>query len=233
MQPPASVPWEQGLGLASFLLGFGSFTYEKVEPLSAFQHYLGSYFQDDWRVNSRLTLNLGIRWEAETGTGEAHDRLTYFDPNGDTPQGVKGSIQFTGGKNPRTIRKTNWLNFGPRLGFAYRLNDKTAVRGGYGLFYLPIGLETGIVTTPFNYTVNADVFNADYTPKTTLSNPFRGGIVKPSSTNRVDDGSFRLGNNVNTVLRDQANSYVQQWNFAVARQVRKSTSVDVGRGRKR
>ncbi len=218
---------EQGLGLASFLLGFGSFTYEKVEPLSAFQHYLGSYFQDDWRVNSRLTLNLGIRWEAETGTGEAHDRLTYFDPNGTTPQGVKGSIQFTGGKNPRTIRKTNWLNIGPRLGFAYRLNDKTAVRGGYGLFYLPIGLETGIVTTPFNYLVNADVFNADYTPKTTLKNPFPGGILKPSSTNRVDDGSFRLGNNVNTVLRDQANSYVQQWNVAVARQLRKTMSIDV------
>ncbi len=218
---------EQGLGLASFLLGVGSFTYEKVEPLSAYQHYFGSYFQDDWKLNSRLTLNLGVRWEAETGTGEAHDRLTYFDPNADTPIGTKGAIQFTGGKNPRTIRKTNGKNFGPRLGFAFRVNDKTAVRGGYGIFYLPIGLETAIVTTPFNYTVNADVFNADYTPKTTLSNPFPGGIVKPSTSNRLDDGSFRLGNTVNTVLRDQPNSYVQQWNFALARQVRKNYSIDV------
>ena len=211
---------EQGLGLASFLLGFGAYTYEKVEPLSAFQHYMGSYFQDDWKVSSKLTLNLGVRWEAETGTGEAHDRLTYFDR-------AKGAIQFAGGPNPRTIRKTNWRNFGPRLGFAYRLDNKTALRGGYGIFYLPIGLETAIVTTPFNYNVIADVFNADYSPRTTLSNPFPNGIVRPNSTNRVDDGTFRLGNNANIVLRDQPNSYVQQWNVAIARQIGRTSSIDV------
>lgn len=220
---------EQGLGLASFLLGFGAFTYEKVEPLSAFQHYLGSYFQDDWKVSSKLTLNLGLRWETETGTGEAHDRLTYFDPNAPSPAGApgRGAIQFVGGNNPRTIRKTNWLNFGPRLGFAYRLDNKTAIRGGYGIFYLPIGLETAIVTTPFNFNVVANVFNADYTPRTTLRDPFPDGIARPSSANRIDDGTFRFGNNFNTVLRDQPNSYVQQWNFAVGRQVGKITSVDV------
>ena len=219
---------EQGLGLASFLLGFGAYTYEKVEPLSAFQHYLGSYFQDDWKVTSKLTLNLGVRWEAETGTGEAHDRLTYFDPQapaGDS--GLKGAIQFAGGKNPRTIRRTNWRNLGPRLGFAYRLDSRTAIRGGYGIFYLPIGLETAIVTTPFNYNVVADVFNADYSPKTMLSNPFPSGIIRPGSTSRVDDGSFRLGNNANLVLRDQPNSYVQQWNVAVARQIGRTSSVDI------
>lgn len=219
---------EQGLGLASFLLGFGGYTYEKVEPLSAFQHYFGSYFQDDWRVSSRLTLNLGVRWEAETGTGEAHNRLTYFDPQAPAGNsGFNGALQFVGGKNPRTIRKTNWRNLGPRLGFAYRLNSRTALRGGYGIFYLPIGLETAIVTTPFNFNVVADVFNADYTPRTTLSNPFPNGIVRPGSTNRVDDGSFRLGTNANLVLRDQPNSYVQQWNVAVARQIGRTSSVDV------
>lgn len=218
---------EQGLGLASFLLGFGAYTYEKVEPLSAYQHYLGSYLQDDWKVTPRLTLNLGVRWETETGTGEAHDRLTYFDPNADSGVGSKGALLFTGGKNPRTIRKANWKNFGPRLGLAYRLNHKTAIRGGYGIFYLPIGLETAIVTTPFNYNVVADVFNPDYSPKTTLSNPFPGGIVRPNSSNRVDDGSFRLGNNANIVLRDQPNSYVQQWNLAIARQIGKTSSIDV------
>lgn len=218
---------EQGLGLASFLLGFGAYTYEKVEPLSAFQHYMGSYFQDDWKISPRLTVNLGVRWEAETGTGESHNRLTYFNPEADNGTGFKGALEFTGGKNPRTIRKTNWKNFGPRLGFAYRITNKTALRGGFGIFYLPIGLETAIVTTPFNFNVIADVFNPDYTPRTTLSNPFPGGIVRPNSTNRVDDGTFRLGNNANLVLRDQPNSYVQQWNFAVAQQLGKTTAIDV------
>ena len=132
-----------------------------------------------------------------------------------------------GGKNPRTIRQTNWRNLGPRLGFAYRLDSRTAVRGGYGIFYLPIGLETAIVTTPFNYNVVADVFNADYSPKTSLSNPFPNGIIRPGSTSRLDDGSFRLGNNANLVLRNQPNSYVQQWNVAVARQIGRASSVDV------
>ena len=218
---------EQGLGLASFLLGFGAYTYEKVEPLSAFQHYMGTYFQDDWKVTSKLTVNIGARWETETGTGEAHDRLTYFDPNAPAGTTGKGAILFAGGKNPRTIRKTNWRNIGPRLGFAYRLNNRSAIRGGYGIFYLPIGLETAIVTTPFNYNVVADVFNSDYSPKTTLSNPFPNGIVRPGSTNRVDDGTFRLGTNANIVLRNQPNSYVQQWNFAIARQIGRTSSIDV------
>jgi len=218
---------DQGLGLASFLLGFGAFTYEKVEPLSAYQHYLGSYFQDDWKVNSKLTLNLGVRWETETGTGEAHDRLTYFDPLADSGVGHRGALVFTGNGNPRTIRRTNWRNFGPRLGVAYRLTPRTAVRGGYGIFYLPIGLETAIVTTPFNYNVIADVFNADYSPRTTLSNPFPAGITRPNSSNRVDNGSFRLGNNANIVLRDQPNSYVQQWNLAIARQLTRTSSIDL------
>ena len=215
------------LGLPSVLLEFGAYTYEKVESLSAYQHYMGTYFQDDWKVTSRLTVNLGVRWETETGTGEAHNRLTYFDPAADTGTGFKGALQFIGRKNPRTIRQTNMKNFGPRLGFAYRLTNKTAIRGGYGIFYLPIGLETAIVTTPFNYNVVADVFNADYSPKTTLSNPFPDGIVRPNSTNRLEDGSFRLGNNANIVLRDQPNSYVQQWNLAIGQQVGRTTSIDV------
>jgi len=218
---------EQGLGLASFLLGFGNFAYEKVEPLSAYQHYFGGYFQDDYKVNSRLTLNLGMRWETETGTGEAHDRLTYFDRKAPNPLGGNGAILFTGGKNPRTIRQTNWKNYAPRFGFAYRMNPRTVIRGGYGLFYLPIGLETAIVTTPFNFTLNADVFNANYSPKTTLSDPFPGGITRPGSTNRVEDGSYRTGTNANIVLRDQPNSYVQQWNVAFARQLSRNTGLEL------
>ncbi len=218
---------EQGLGLASFLLGFGSFSYEKVEPLSAFQHYFGGYFQDDWKVTNRLTMNLGLRWETETGTGEAHNRLTYFDRQATNPLGGAGAILFAGGNNPRTIRQTNWKNYAPRFGFAYRYNNRTVIRGGYGLFYLPIGLETAIVTTPFNFTVNADVFNANYSPKTILSDPFPGGITRPGSTARVEDGTYRAGINANTVLRDQPNSYVQQWNFALARQLTRNLGVDL------
>jgi hypothetical protein len=218
----------QGFGLASFLLGTGSFSFEHVEPLSTYHHYIGSYAQDDWRVSSNLTLNLGLRWEVETGTAEAHNRLSYFDPSAANPisGGPSGALLFTGGGNPRSIREKNMKNFGPRIGFAYRLGNNMSVRGGYGIFYLPISLEPGIVTTPFNYTVSADTLNADYTPKRTLSDPFPGGIPSPASARRADDGSYRLGQDAMVVLRDQEASYMQEWNFGISRQLSRSMVFD-------
>ncbi len=219
---------ELGLGFASMLLGTGNFSYERVDPVTSYKHYMGAYIQDDWKVSRNLTLNIGMRWETETGTGEAHDRLTYFDPNASNglTTGPKGAILFTGGSNPRTLRAMNLANFGPRFGAAYRLNPKTSLRAGYGLYFIPLGVEPAIVTTPFNFTAVADVLNADYTPKTTLSDPFPGGITRPASTSRVDDGTYRLGTNSNIVLRDQPASYIQQWNVAVGRQLNWATVVD-------
>ncbi|MBM3767397.1 MAG: TonB-dependent receptor [Acidobacteria bacterium] len=211
----------QGYGLASFLLGTGNFSYEHVEALTSYHHYVGAYVQDDWRIFKNLTLNLGLRWDVETGTGESHNRLTYFDPE---KQG--GSLLFTGEGNPTTIRAANRSNFGPRVGFAYRGPKQIVARGGYGIFYLPLGLEPGLVTTPFNYTINADVTNADYTPRTTLSNPFPGGLAAPAGAARVTDGSYRKGLFANIALRDQPAGYQQQWNFALARQFGKSTVID-------
>ncbi len=207
--------------MASFLLGAGNFSFEHAEPLTTFHHYLGGYAQDNWKITPKLTLNLGLRWEMETGTGEAHDRLSYFDPNAPNPipNGPKGAVLFTGNGNPRTIRAANGKDFGPRVGFAYRPFDKFVVRGGYGIFYVPVGLEPGLVTTPYGYTVNADVTNPDYTPRTTLSNPFPGGIPKPTSATPVNDGSYRLGSNANIFLRDQPAAYIQEWNFAIERQL--------------
>ncbi|MBM3738468.1 MAG: TonB-dependent receptor [Acidobacteria bacterium] len=218
----------QGMGLASFLLGTGNFNFEHVEPLTAYHHYYGAFFQDDWRVTANLTLNLGLRWDTETGTAEAHNRLTYFDPDAANPirNGPRGALVFTGNGNPRSIREANKRNFGPRAGFAYRLGSKMAVRGGYGIFYLPLGLEPGIVTTPFNYTLAADVVNSDYTPRTTLSNPFPNGLIAPVSARRTDDGSYRLGINTNAYLRDQPAGYMQEWNFGVSRQISRSMVID-------
>lgn len=174
-------------------------------------------------VSARLTLNLGVRWEAETGTGESHNRLSYFDPNATNTAGGRGAIYFTGNGHPGTIRATNWTNFGPRAGFAWRPIDKWVVRGGYGVFYLPIGLEPTLTTTPFNYTLTADSLNPDYTPKVTLSNPFPAGLPRPNSATPANDGSYQLGTNSNVVLRDQPAEYMQEWNVAISRQVARTT----------
>lgn len=220
---------DMGFGLASLLLGTGTFSYEHVEPLSAYHHYMATYVQDNFKVSQRLTVNLGLRWETETGTAEAHDRLTYFDPNMASPFAgtASGGVRFTGNGNPSAISSQHWKNFSPRAGLAFRIDAKTAMRAGYGLYFLPRGLEPGVVTTPFNYTLSADVLNTDYTPKTTISDPFPGGIIRPSSASRLEDGSYRLSNTIMTVLQNEPSSYVQQWNVAIGRQVGRRTVVDV------
>lgn len=226
--PNATPAITEGFGLASFLLGVGNFSFEHREPLTLYHHYAAGYVQDDWKVKPRLTLNLGLRYDVETGTGEAHDRLTYFDPNAQAPiPGLpKGAILFTGHGNPRTIRATNWTNFGPRAGFALRLGSNMSVRGGYGVFYLPLGVESDIVTTPFSYTLTANVLNNDYTPAATLTDPFPGGLPTPATAGRVEDGRYRLGTNSNVVLRNQPSPYMQEWNFGIQRQLAKTFVVD-------
>jgi hypothetical protein len=218
----------QGSGLASLLLGTGSFSHSRLNPLTVAHHYVSAYVQDDWKITSRLTLNLGLRWETETGTAEAHDRLSYFDPNFAAPVSgsPKGALLFAGGNNPRSIREANLKNFGPRVGAAYRLTGKMSARAAYGIFYLPLGVETDVVTAPFNFSVSNDIYNPDYTPKTTLANPFPQGIVTPASANRVTDGSYRLGLDANLVQRRQPAPYIQQWNVGVSRQIGRTMVVD-------
>ncbi|HBY63924.1 MAG TPA: hypothetical protein DEH78_29210, partial [Solibacterales bacterium] len=219
---------EQGMGLASFLLGAGSFTYEHAEALSGFQKYWGGYFQDDWKVTSRLTVNLGLRWETELGMGEASNRIAYFDPAAPSPvPGARGAILFAGRNGAERLTRQNyWRNFGPRLGLAYRLTPKIALRAGYGLFYLPLGLEPAIATTPFNYTLSVNTFDANYRPTVTVDNPFPAGLTPPAAATPPGDGSYRLNNTANVLLRNQPMPYSQQWNFAVGRQLARTTVVD-------
>jgi hypothetical protein len=93
----------------------------------------GIFAQDDWRVNHRLTLNLGMRWDFLSRPYEAHDQQAAFD--------INTATVMLAGKNgiSKSIVNQAYHDFGPRVGFAYDLtgNGKTVVRGGYGIFYYP------------------------------------------------------------------------------------------------
>jgi hypothetical protein len=93
----------------------------------------GLFAQDDWRVNSRLTLNLGVRWDFLTWPYEMHNQQAAFD--------IQNGTILLAGQNgvPRSIRNQNPLNFAPRIGFAYALtpDGRSALHGGYGIFYFP------------------------------------------------------------------------------------------------
>ncbi len=99
------------------------------------------YVQDDWRITDRLTINAGLRWEAEFPRRVVGNKMNSFDPLAINPvSGTPGVVTFAGVNGaPERAFPTDWNNFGPRLGFAYRLpgTRETVIRGGAGVFYGP------------------------------------------------------------------------------------------------
>lgn len=144
----------QGNSFADFLLGYpgvptGVLTNFGVpQQFSSFfsKNYLVTYVQDDWRVSSRLTLNMGLRWDYESPSVErsnsqtaGFDRSVQYTVNG---KAMTGGLQFVTDANPFAAPR-DLNNFQPRLGAAYQVNEKTVVRGGAALFYLPATVQGG------------------------------------------------------------------------------------------
>jgi hypothetical protein len=94
------------------------------------------FLQDNWKVTSKLTLNLGVRYEYQSPFVEQNDRVANFVIDQADP--AFGTVIFPRGRSveDRSFRKRDFNNFAPRIGFAYQLDSKTVVRAGYGIFYL-------------------------------------------------------------------------------------------------
>jgi len=136
-----------GHEFASFLLGGADVADATIlpglfDPIRYF--YGGGYFQDNWRVTRKLTLNLGFRYEVPIGW-HVPAGFTYFNPTlpNTAAGGRPGSLQFTGtgpGRSGVTRPYGNdYSDVGPRLGFAYQLTSKTVLRGGWGIYYQTLG----------------------------------------------------------------------------------------------
>jgi hypothetical protein len=133
-----SLPQTGGLPYADFLLGLPTSVINSSQIAWSMQRdlYFGPFVQDDWKVNSRLTLNLGFRYDLYTQPVQARDTGGMFDPYAVSSTGRKGII-IVPGKNgfSRAIVDGHHRNFGPRFGFAYQATRKFVIRGGYGIFY--------------------------------------------------------------------------------------------------
>jgi Carboxypeptidase regulatory-like domain len=227
---PLSTTASSGNGIASFLLGFPSSGSIDFNPLlSISSTYVAGYVQDDFKVNAKLTLNVGLRYEVETGRSERDDRLSWFDPNVPSPiasrvglPNLRGGLQFAGvGGNPRRQKDTDFNNLGPRGGFAFSVTDKTVVRGGYGVFYLPMtGDDTGRNLGGegfFAATSYVSSLDGGVTPVGRLSNPFPNGLNQPPGSSQ---GLLTLlGQDIITVFRDDRSAYAQQWNLDIQREL--------------
>jgi carboxypeptidase family protein len=133
---------DTGNGLASFLLGEVNAAGVQVSDLIRTRAaYWALYAQDDWRVTDALTLNYGLRWEVELPRREIDNKMNSFDrlalnPVSNTP----GVVTFAGSNGvPKRAFATDWNNFGPRFGFAYKrgASARTVLRGGAGIFHGP------------------------------------------------------------------------------------------------
>jgi len=115
---------------------------ENVWPAFA-QKYLAAYSQNDWRVTQRLTLNLGLRWELQPGTTERYNQIAAYDFTQKNAFGTLGAICFPGANgNSRNLWATEYHDFGPRVGAAYRFGNNLVLRGGFGISYLPSNTDT-------------------------------------------------------------------------------------------
>ncbi len=132
-----------GQPYASFLVGQidkGSLTSYLQSELGTRFRAISPYFQDDWKVSPKLTLNLGLRYDFFPTLREVHNSQSYFDPNLANPiTGIKGALSFagngTGTCNCSTPDNNYYKNLGPRVGLAYQLDSKTVIRGSYGLMF--------------------------------------------------------------------------------------------------
>ena len=145
-----TLPVQNGYAAANIFMGAASFHLTPgfdVRPAFAAK-YGAVYTQNDWRVNSKLTINLGLRYEIQPGPTERYGRFSSFDATAQSPFGTgMGAISFPG-KNT-SLWDTHYTDFGPRTGFAYSLTPSTVVRGGYGIVYNPT--NTGYAPGPSRY----------------------------------------------------------------------------------
>ncbi len=245
-------PSPLGQDYASFLLGLASSgQIDWNDGQSAASKYLSFFVQDDWRVSKTLTLNLGLRYEADLPTTERFNRTVNgfaFDATNPLNSAaraayaqrpipeiaandfvVRGGLRFASEDN-RSVYQTQKTQFSPRFGFAWnpaKGASQTVVRGGFGLFYDSLGNSPGIVQSGFfQSTPYVSTLDAFLTPATTLSNPFPGGIDRPTGSS-AGLGTF-LGQSVSFFTTAPRNPYSIKWNFNIQRQFGSDLVVEVG-----
>jgi hypothetical protein len=223
-------PAGTGDGFASFLLGYANGGGVNQNALVAGQIlYRGYYVNDQWQVTPRLTVNYGLRFERMGPWSERYDRLSVLQPDvvneipgpGGVPLIGRIALVNTAANPSRNVQQLGNL-FSPRFGIAFRLNDKTVIRTGYGIFWLPNDVRWSMApnndavnsfNNPFNGTTDGSI-----TPLDTLRNPFPNGLQQTPGRSADYQQRF-LGQSIAGALYDDPYSYAQQWNFDIQREL--------------
>ena len=213
-----------GDGLADFLVGrFNSLVQGVGEYKKTRFHRIGMFFQDSFRMTRRFTLDMGLRWEPFLSFTDVDGKLAVWHPGVQSQRysGAPLGILYpgdpgvpAGGVDPR------WMNFGPRLGFAWDVmgDGRTAVRGGYGVFFdqvNTIATNSQATQAPFGTTVTifGNQTNSFANPWAGTTNPF------PATTTPDANVVFPQFSSHFVYAPDYRNAYVQSWNLTLEREV--------------
>lgn len=221
-----------GHSFASFLLG-GVQNASVGVPLglAGRTSYYSGYAQDDFKVTPKLTLQLGLRYEYQPPAVEKYDRTSDFDLTVTDPlTGMKGAVVFAGDGTGRTGRRTfvesDKTNFGPRIGAAYAMTDRTSLRAGYGIFY-GANVFNGFSSVPFT---------RGFGGTNTISNPLAhtamfnwdNGYPSAFVAAEIDPTAWRLGGVTHWDPGAGRIPRTHQWNINVQREVVTNLTVDIG-----
>ncbi len=217
-------------GLADFIYGAPNNYTLNNNPVAHYrqQMYFG-YVQDDYKVDSKLTLNLGLRYEFATPQYTADNKLANFDPRNDTLIFASGGSLYN-----RALVHPDPKDWAPRVGLAYQVRPKTVIRSAYGISYVLFNRAGGenllayngpnIINSSINQApsqgICASAAAAAGTCFRSLAQGFPNGIIDPSNfSTAISEVRYIPGSN--------RNGYVQSWHFTIQQELAKDLLFDV------
>ncbi len=223
---------QSGNGFASFLLGDLNEGSRVVLGHVArwTSQYYATFIQDDWKVSSRLTLNLGLRWDLDMPRKESNNLTSNLSLNTPNPGagGLPGAMIFGNtctNCNPRWAN-TYYKDFGPRVGFAYSATDKTVIRGGWGLYYSPLQYTDFGGEQAQGYSATPDFISPNnFNPSFAWDNGFPAFAPPPTLSPTIKNGQAHADYIDPSYGRP---GVIQSWSLQVQQQVSKDMVATLG-----
>jgi hypothetical protein len=202
------------------------------------QNAIGVFVNDDWKATRKLTLNLGLRWEVNRAPWDKYNRMGSYDTNirklviaddANAPNNYQELLDRTSLRGVvvtarevgrgRSVVSTDWINFSPRVGFAYRLSEKSVFRGGYGIFLSGDILNNlrNNLSNQFPFAINQNFTGLNNNPTlVSLQTPFPS--TRETLTGTTTANGFTM---------DPAQSYLQSWNLTIERELFAETAIEM------
>jgi Carboxypeptidase regulatory-like domain len=230
-RPGVTDSLQGGNGFASFLLGYAdNGQIDTIRFIGQQFPYFAGFIQDDWRVNRKWVLNIGVRWEASLPPTGLEDRWADFSPTTPNPAAGNrpGAILFagsgTGRVGTRSLADSYFGAWGPHIGTAYSINDKTVIRASYARAFAELMAVTGSAhTMGFTLTQTFPNLNNGLTPTYLMKNGMPPWVAPPFVNPSVSNGtnvSWWQGSE--TTRPPETNNI----NFSIQRQLSRSMLVE-------